>query len=76
LEYWLTARYCLYSADRQRRLYRGEIDHQPWTLSAATWKLRRNTMGEPNGFQFSDEPHLLTAQPVVVRAWLATRCDR
>ncbi len=76
LEYWLTARYCLYSADRQGRLYRGEIDHQPWTLSAATWNLRRNTMGDPHGFQFSDEPYLLTAQPVAVRAWMATRYDR
>ena len=76
LEHWLTARYCLYSADRKGRLYRGEIDHPPWTLSTATWTPRRNTMGEPCSFRLEGEPHLLFAQPITVRAWMATRCDR
>ena len=35
LEHWLTARYCLYSTNRKGRLCRGEIDHDPWTLSPA-----------------------------------------
>ncbi|TWU25203.1 hypothetical protein Pla52o_15010 [Novipirellula galeiformis] len=76
LEYWLTARYCLYSADRKGRLCRGEIDHPPWRLSPATWTQRHNTMTEPCGFPLTDEPHLLFAQPVTVRAWMVTRCDR
>ena len=74
LEHWLTARYCLYSADRQGRLYRGEIDHPPWKLSEAHWTERRNTMGEPWGFDFSGQPHLLIAQPLTVKAWMITRC--
>lgn len=74
LEHWLTARYCLYSADRKGRVYRGEIDHAPWTLSHATWEARENTMCEPLGIDLSDKPHLLIAQPIAVRAWMATRC--
>jgi uncharacterized protein YqjF (DUF2071 family) len=74
LEYWLTARYCLYSADRKNRLYRGEIDHPPWSLSSATWQARENSMGNPLGFDLRSHPHLLSAQPITVRAWPATRC--
>ena len=74
LEHWLTARYCLYSANRQNRLLRGEIDHPPWTLSKATWTARQNSMGRPWGFDLTSEPDLLFAQPVTVRAWMATRC--
>jgi hypothetical protein len=71
LEHWLTARYCLYSADRQGHLYRGEIDHPPWMLSQASWNARQNTMGEPFGFDLIGQPHLLFARPVTVRAWMA-----
>ncbi len=49
LEHWLTARYCLYSADRAGRLYRGEIDHPPWMLSTAEWNVEVNRMAEPLG---------------------------
>jgi uncharacterized protein len=35
LEEWLTARFCLYAADRLGALYRGEIDHEPWPLQQA-----------------------------------------
>jgi uncharacterized protein len=73
-EHWLTARYCLVSADRQGRLYRGEIDHEPWSLATASWQVRENTLGEAFGFDFSAEPHLLSADAIGVRAWLASRC--
>lgn len=75
LEHWLTARYCLYSVDRKGRLYRGEIDHAPWTLSPAVYTERQNTMCEPLGITLAAAPHLLFAQPITVRAWMATRCD-
>ncbi len=75
LEYWLTARYCLYSANRSGRIFRGEIDHPPWSLAPATYTERINTMGKPFGFKFQGEPHLLYAKPVDVRAWLATTCE-
>lgn len=74
LEHWLTARYCLYSADRMNVLYRGEIDHPPWLLSTANWNVRQNSMGSPFGFDLTEEPHLLFAHPITVQAWSVTRC--
>ena len=75
LEHWLTARYCLYSRNRQGHLFRGEINHPPWTLRTATCEWQENTMGEPWGFDFDGEAHLLAADPLVVRAWWPTRCS-
>lgn len=74
LEHWLTARYCLYSANRKNDLYRGEIDHPPWSLSKAELNVRENSMGSPLGIDFTNAPHLLFAQPITVHAWAATRC--
>ena len=74
LEYWLTSRYCLYSADRKGRLFRGEIDHPPWTLANAHWDMKTNTMCKGLGVDLIGEPHLLFAQPITVQAWLASRC--
>lgn len=74
-EYWLTARYCLYSANRSGRIFRGEIDHPPWSLAPATYTERTNTMGKPFGFEFQGEPHLLYAKSVDVRARLAITCE-
>lgn len=75
LEHWLTARYCLYSADHQGRLYRGEIEHAPWTLSPSSCEERQNTMCAPLGIDLVGRPHLLFAQPIKVHAWMVTRCD-
>ena len=70
LEHWLTARYCLYSANRRGQIFRGEIDHPPWSLAAATYHERVNTMGDGFGFRFDGEPHVRIAKPVDVQAWL------
>lgn len=75
LEHWLTARYCLYSADCKGRLYRGEIDHAPWTLAPASWTMRQNTMSDPWGIELIGQPHLLFAQSIHVLAWMISRCD-
>lgn len=75
LEHWLTARYCLYSVNRKGRIFRGEIDHPPWSLAPATYTERTNTMGKPLGFDFRGDPHLLYAKPVDVHAWLVAACD-
>lgn len=75
LEHWLTARYCLYSADRSGNVYRGEIDHPPWPLAPATYHERVNTMGEACDFVFDGPPHLLFSPRIDVRAWVVTRCD-
>jgi uncharacterized protein YqjF (DUF2071 family) len=36
LEHFLTERYCLYSVDSQRKLFRSRVWHHPWPLQAAT----------------------------------------
>lgn len=74
LEYWLTARYCLYSANRGGQIFRGEIDHRPWSLAPAKYLQHANTMGDSLEFRFDDEPHLLIAKPLEVRAWMIRRC--
>lgn len=69
LEYWLTERYCLYVADAQQRLYRGEIDHPPWPLQLAEATIRENTMTLALGIRLPEVPpllHFARRQDVVV----------
>lgn len=73
-EHWLTARYCLYSANHQGCLFRGEIDHPPWSLAPADYSEQVNTMNKPLGFEFTGNPHVLIAKAVDVRAWMVTKC--
>jgi uncharacterized protein len=74
LEAWLTERYCLYSADRFGRLYRGEIHHQPWPLQRAELELEVNTMARGIGLELPDPPALLHfARELSVVAWLIDR---
>jgi uncharacterized protein YqjF (DUF2071 family) len=71
LEYFLTARYCLYAADKQGNMYRGEIDHPDWPLQPARAEIEHNTMTSPLGLALPDElPHLLFAKQLDVVAWL------
>ncbi len=74
LEHWLTARYCLYSANRKGNLFRGEIDHAPWTLAPANWTPRENSMCDPLNLELVGHPHLLFVKSIEVRAWMACRC--
>jgi uncharacterized protein len=74
LEHWLTERYCLYSADRAGRVYRGEIRHAPWKLQTAHVELLENTMATPLGLRLPAKPDLAhVAAPLEVTAWLLTR---
>lgn len=59
LPHWLTERYCLYAADGQGRIYRGEIHHAPWPLQAAEAEIEANTMAQPLGLPLSKTPPLL-----------------
>jgi uncharacterized protein YqjF (DUF2071 family) len=71
LEYWLTARYCLYAVDPRGRVLRAEIHHAPWQLFRAGAEIETNTMGEQIGIDLSSPPPLLHCSiemPVVV--WL------
>jgi hypothetical protein len=71
LEHFLTARYCLYAADAQGRVYRGEIDHPDWPLQPAWAEIERNTMTGPIGLTLpADRPHLLFTRKLDVVAWL------
>ena len=71
LEFWLTARYCLYAADRKGNIYRGEIDHPPWRLAKANCEITTNTMLDWLGLEpRAAEPHALFAEDLEVKAWL------
>lgn len=73
LDAWLTDRYCLYSADALGRIYRGEIDHQPWPLQRADAKVHTNTLGDCLGIPLNYSPVALHfAKLLDVRAWSVT----
>ncbi len=70
LDDWFTARYCLYAMDSQGRLWRSEIDHQPWPLQQATADLRVNSMVAPLEVTLPNSPPLLHyVQHLDVHAW-------
>ncbi|HEY8285780.1 MAG TPA: DUF2071 domain-containing protein [Chloroflexota bacterium] len=70
LEDWLTARYCLYAANRRGKAWRGEIDHAPWPLQPAEVELERNTMIAPIRIVLpSVAPLLHFARRLDVVAW-------
>lgn len=67
---WLTARYCLYAADRQGRLVRVEIDHAPWPLQHAEATISVNTMAASHRIPLPVGPPLLHfARQMSVRTW-------
>jgi uncharacterized protein YqjF (DUF2071 family) len=59
IEHFLTERYCLYTADGEGRVIRGEIHHGPWPLQAAEAELTKNTMAEAAGFFLTGVPYIL-----------------
>ena len=74
LEHFLTARYCLYSADPRGRVYRGEIDHPPWQLQSAEAIVEANTMTDWLGIEIPNvDPLLHFSRYTNVRAWTIER---
>jgi uncharacterized protein YqjF (DUF2071 family) len=73
LDYWLTARYCLYAADRAGRLFRGEINHPPWPLQPANALIAANTMAAAHGIELSGPPLLHFSRRVDMVAWWPER---
>ena len=66
-EAFLLENYRFYAAGR--RLYRGEIAHEPWTLRPATVDVRTNTLFEANGFDRPERDRLVHyAEPIDVSA--------
>ena len=75
LDHWLTERYCLYTIDERRRVWRGEIHHPPWALQRARAQIERNTMAEPFGVELIGEPLLHYAPRQDVALWPLARAD-
>lgn len=74
LEYFLTARYCLYTTDAHGNILRGEIHHNPWQLQFADAEIETNTMTEPVGLKLPNEPPLLHfSKTIEMVAWLPIR---
>ena len=70
LEYWLTARYRLFSADKEGRIFCGEIDHRPWVLRKAQALIHHNTMMDQFPHEFGEQPALIQfAERTDVVAW-------
>jgi uncharacterized protein len=71
LEHWLTERYCLYAADQQGNLYRGNIHHLPWPLQLAEAQVDVNTMAQSHAIELpKTKPLLHFAKKLDVVAWL------
>jgi len=78
LEYFLTERYCLYTADpRSGAVSRTDIHHPPWALQRADADIRVNTMGAAAGIALpSAAPHLLFTKRQDTVAWLPAAVRR
>lgn len=72
-EFWLTARYCLYAANRKGHIFRGEIDHPPWPLQPAELEADSNTVLDAFGVDVNCPPHLLFSEQISVQAWINER---
>jgi uncharacterized protein YqjF (DUF2071 family) len=69
LEYFLTERYCLYTLDDRRRIYRSDIHHPPWPVQDAEATVTRNTMASGIGLELEqDRPltHFALRQEVLI----------
>ena len=74
LEYWLTARYCMYPVDASGQVYRGEIDHPPWPLQRAKVDLSSCTMTNPIPLPLTGAPPLVHfSQRLDVVVWPLTK---
>lgn len=69
LDRWLTERYCLYTLDRDQRVWRGEIHHPPWPLQPAKAEIERNTMAEPYRVALEGDPLLHFSERQDVALW-------
>lgn len=69
LEFFLTARYCLYSA-HNNNLYRSRIQHAPWPLQMATLNSFNSTMIESHGLPApKGDPLLHYSEEISVDIW-------
>lgn len=69
LEHFLTERYCLFTAGKDKAVRIGEIDHKPWPLRRAEVEIEANDMTEPLGIQVDNRPLLHYVSSIDVRLW-------
>jgi uncharacterized protein YqjF (DUF2071 family) len=69
-EYFLTARYSLYTTDWSGALLRGRIHHLPWPLERAEAEFELNELPQAFGLSLPDTPPLLHySRELVVYIW-------
>jgi uncharacterized protein YqjF (DUF2071 family) len=74
LEFFLTERYLLYSA-RKEKLYRARIHHEPWPLRKASLSSLDSTMLEADGIPTPEgAPLLHYAEEISVDIWPLEEC--
>jgi uncharacterized protein YqjF (DUF2071 family) len=74
LDSWLTDRDCLFAANREGAIFRGDIHHEPWPLQRAEVEIEANTMVSPLGLTLPpDRPVLHFAKRLDVDAWSLVR---
>jgi uncharacterized protein len=60
IEYFLTERYCLYTANRNGHIIRCDIHHPEWSLQLAEASFQKNTMASAAGISLAaPQPQLL-----------------
>ena len=70
LDHFLTHRLCLYSADKNGNVYRGDVDHAPWPLQPAEAEVEVNDMTREIDVKLPDcKPLLHFAKYLEVSAW-------
>jgi uncharacterized protein YqjF (DUF2071 family) len=58
IEHWLTERYCLYTV-HDKKVFRAEIHHRPWSLQDAQAEFEMNTMAAAAAISLPATPPLL-----------------
>jgi uncharacterized protein YqjF (DUF2071 family) len=71
---FLVERYCLYTADKRGRIYRGNIHHLPWPLQQARADIGINNVAQSHGLHLPEEKPLLHfAKQLEVLIWMPER---
>jgi uncharacterized protein len=72
LEYFLTERYCLFTADRAGQPVRANVHHVPWPLEDAEADIERNDLAQAIGIALPNEkPVLHYSRRLAVYIWPA-----
>lgn len=69
LQSFLVDRYCLFSAGKSGRIYRGDIHHPPWSLYRAESTIRRLEIEGHPSIPDTSPDSILFAPDLSVRAW-------